>query len=244
MTQCLSNPLGFRADGRPFWGFSGGEGEGDQGGGGDSGGAPQGQPAGGQQGGDADADVDPLQKALDAERGTVKKVRGELRGYKALLGQHGIRNADDLAAFLADAGGKQQSQQNSGQQNNQQGGQQSPPPIDADRLRREIQAEIETKAAKRVVLAKIEARATKTFADPGDAVLYLRDLTDDLLTDDNEPDAPAIDAALAELLKRKPHLGISKETPTDFEGGARHTAGAPASMDAFLRNASQKKRGG
>lgn len=240
MTLHLSNPLGFRADGRPFWGFSGGEGEGESGDSGASG-DQSGQPAGGG----SDEDDHPAVKALADAKGTLGNVRKELRGYKALMNQHGIRTADDLAAFFADAGGgKQQGQQNSGQQSNNNGGQQLPPPIDAEKLRREIAAEIETKAARKVVLSKIEARATKGFADPQDAVLYLQNDVEDLLTDTGDPDLGAIDTALTDLLRRKPHLGISKEVPTDFEGGARSTAGTPASMDSFLRSASRAKRGG
>jgi len=59
-------------------------------------------------------------------------------------------------------------------------------------------------ATERAIKAEIKAIATGEFADPGDAYLYLGDLSRFLK--DGDVDSAAIEAALKEVEKAKPHL--------------------------------------
>jgi hypothetical protein len=68
--------------------------------------------------------------------------------------------------------------------------------------------------------------------DPSDAAAFLdRDFVDD----DGDIDSKGIEKALADLLKRKPHLGKEQPAAPSFDGGARTTAGAPTDMNALIR---------
>lgn len=77
-------------------------------------------------------------------------------------------------------------------------------------------------ATARAIRAEIKALA-EGFADRSDAVLYLGadgDLTR-FVGADGEVDAEAIDDALADVLKRKPHLAKPAEKPTEPAGHKR-----------------------
>lgn len=80
------------------------------------------------------------------------------------------------------------------------------------------------------VLDRVEVLAAKTFADPEDARLRMAARVADLTTGDGTPDVKAIQAALTDLLKDKPHLAA---TPTrargDIDQGAR--GGQPDAFD-------------
>lgn len=86
--------------------------------------------------------------------------------------------------------------------------------------------------AQRAAKAEVRALAASTFADPSDAAAFL-DLTD-FVDDTGDIDSKGIEKALADLLKRKPHLG-KESNPPSFDGGARTTAGAPTDMNALIR---------
>jgi hypothetical protein len=60
-------------------------------------------------------------------------------------------------------------------------------------------------ATERAVKAEIKAIATGEFADPNDAHLYLGDLSK-FIGKDGDVDSDAIEAALKEIEKAKPHL--------------------------------------
>ena len=70
-------------------------------------------------------------------------------------------------------------------------------------------------------LDKVEAKAARLFADPEDARALLADKVDDFI-DGDKVDGKAIDDALADLLKRKPHLGAdTRRFKGGGDGGAR-----------------------
>jgi flagellar motor switch protein FliG len=90
MSIALLYPLGFRIDGRPFWGYSGAEGEGEGGDddkGDDPGEKPEDEP---------ETDLAKVQKALAAEREAHKASRAEARGYKTVLRDAGVTGLDAL----------------------------------------------------------------------------------------------------------------------------------------------------
>lgn len=87
-------------------------------------------------------------------------------------------------------------------------------------------------AARRVARAEVRALAAGTFADPSDAAAFLN--IDDLIGADGDVDSRAVEKALADLLKRKPHLA-KEQAPPSFEGGARTTASQPTDMNALIR---------
>jgi hypothetical protein len=89
-----------------------------------------------------------------------------------------------------------------------------------------------TAMVERAARAEVRALAASSFADPSDAAAFLN--LGDFVDDEGDIDSKGIEKALADLLKRKPHLG--KETaPPSFDGGARTTAGAPTDMNALIR---------
>jgi hypothetical protein len=87
------------------------------------------------------------------------------------------------------------------------------------------------KAAERAAKAEVRALAATTFADPSDAAAFL-DLAE-FVDDEGDIDSKGIEKALADLLKRKPHLA-KEAAPPSFDGGARTTA-APTDMNALIR---------
>lgn len=241
MRLSLSDPLGFRQNGTPIWGFSGSDGE-EDGGSGGTGGDGTGSGGGGDDADDTDDQPDAQgltskgRAALQQERTKAKNLTAEVRPLRQLLRDTGL-TFDQLRA-LATSGG-QGSQNGNGQQQGQgQGGDQ----VDPERIRQEARREAETAAQKKIALARVEARAARKFADPEDAVKFLSDETDDLLDRNGNPDIGAIDSALEDLLQRKPHLGKQEEGVPDFDGGSRNTAGGQPSMDGFLRGLSRTKR--
>lgn len=105
---------------------------------------------------------------------------------------------------------------------------------DVTKLREQAKAEARAEALKDRVLDKIEAKAAKLFADPEDAVALLGRRVDEFV-DDGKLDVEAIQDALDELLKKKPHLaaaaqGTAKRFSGTGDGGARNGSGRPAQL--------------
>lgn len=117
---------------------------------------------------------------------------------------------------------------------------------DVEQVRREAEQAAMAKVNKRLVRAEVRGRAATSFADPEDAYLFI-DLDDIDVDDDGEVDTRAIDAALKDVLRRKPHLAKAKaDSDTDMQdldGGTRRPAPKPANMTDFIRNAANQKRG-
>lgn len=86
--------------------------------------------------------------------------------------------------------------------------------------------------AQRTVRAEVRALAAATFADPSDAAAFLDPTA--FVDDDGDVDTKAVEKALADLLKRKPHLA-KEAAPPSFDGGARRTADKPPSMNDLIR---------
>ncbi|MEV8637788.1 hypothetical protein AB0395_39690 [Streptosporangium sp. NPDC051023] len=84
----------------------------------------------------------------------------------------------------------------------------------------------------KAVRAEVRAFATPKFEDPGDAIAFL-DLAS-YADDDGEIDAERIQADLADLLERKPHL--AKKTPAPEP---EHKRPAPDRTQASSANASR-----
>lgn len=101
---------------------------------------------------------------------------------------------------------------------------------DAEKIRAQVRAEMAAEALNQRVMDKIEAKAAKLFADPEDAVVLLgRNVADYI--DDGKVDIEAINDALADLLKKKPHLAAA--TPARFQGsadGGARKGSAPAQL--------------
>lgn len=87
---------------------------------------------------------------------------------------------------------------------------------EAEKAREAGRAEARAEVLKERALDKVETKAAKLFADPEDARALLADKVDDFIAD-GKVDTEAIDAALADLLKRKPHLGADQRR---FKGSA------------------------
>jgi len=221
MSTSPFEPLGYRLDGRPYWGFSGAEGE-DDGGGGDSDSGNDGSDDGG-------AEKDPvkvLESTLSKVRQERKAVQDEFRPYKATLRELGIQSPDQLKELLTKGSGGT-----------------SEKPVDIEKIREAERSKIQQETQREIALAKVEAKAKGMFADPDDAVNYLRNNVDDLLGRDGKPDPKAIERELGDLLEAKPHWGVKEQKDIGFDGGARQTAGGTQSMDDFLRKTSRARRG-
>lgn len=93
---------------------------------------------------------------------------------------------------------------------------------DPDEIRKQAKAEAAAEVLRDRVLDKVEAKAAKVFADPEDARALLASSVDEFI-DDGKVDVSAIEDALADLLKRKPHLGAQsgKRFNGSADGGAR-----------------------
>jgi hypothetical protein len=89
-------------------------------------------------------------------------------------------------------------------------------------LRKQLQAEARAEVLNERALDKVETKAAKLFADPEDARALLAGRVDEFV-DDGRVDVEAIEDALADLLKKKPHLAATagKRFAGSADGGAR-----------------------
>lgn len=104
---------------------------------------------------------------------------------------------------------------------------------DPAELRKQIQAEARAEVLKDRALDKVEAKAAKLFADPEDARALLAGRVDDFV-DDGKVDVESIEDALADLLKKKPHLAAA--TAKRFQGGADGGARKGSKPDQLTRD--------
>jgi len=88
---------------------------------------------------------------------------------------------------------------------------------DPDKIREQARAEALAEVLRERALDKVEAKAAKLFADPEDARALLAPQVDEFI-DDGKVDTDAIEEALADLLKRKPHLAA--QGGRRFQGSA------------------------
>lgn len=88
---------------------------------------------------------------------------------------------------------------------------------DPEEIRKQARAEAAAEVLKDRALDKVETKAAKLFADPEDARALLAARVDEFV-DDGKVDVDAIQEALADLLKKKPHLAA--QGGRRFEGGA------------------------
>lgn len=89
-------------------------------------------------------------------------------------------------------------------------------PNDLEAIRTQARAEAAASVLRDRTLDRIETKAAKLFADPEDARALLASRIDEFV-DDGKVDTDAIEDALADLLKKKPHLSA---TAKRFQGGA------------------------
>lgn len=100
-----------------------------------------------------------------------------------------------------------------------------------DEARAEARAEATKAADARYIKSELKAAATGKLADPTDAALYIN-LNDFDVDDDGEVDSGALADAIAELLTRKPHLGMpdARKFGGSADQGAKGKPAAPAQL--------------
>jgi hypothetical protein len=85
-------------------------------------------------------------------------------------------------------------------------------------------------ANQRILRSELKAAATGKLADPADAALFVN-LAEFTVSDDGDVDSGALDAAISDLLTRKPHLAAKQGR---FDGsadqGGTRTTGDPAQI--------------
>jgi hypothetical protein len=207
-------PLGLRADGTPFWGYHGAEGE--------EGGEESEEENEDEENETGDGLTPGGRKAIEAERAAAKAARDALRPWRVLAKELGVTSPDEVRAALAAKTDKAEKKQDE---------------VDV----RQVQREILDKANTRIVNAEIRALAADKFADPRDAVKFLN-AGDYDVDEDGEVDSRSIERDLSDLLREKPHLAkVSRRV--DFEGGVRGpTSGKPRSMNDIIRDAAGRGR--
>jgi len=147
------------------------------------------------------------QKALDAMKAERKAAREESRALKA-----------ELEKFKSEAALKDKPAEEQA----------------LEAARAEARAEANGKANDRILRSELKAAATGKMADPTDAALYL-DLSTFDVSDDGDVDSDALAEAIADLIARKPHLGVAKQNR--FDGGADQGAKGKDSKPAQLTQA-------
>lgn len=104
---------------------------------------------------------------------------------------------------------------------------------DADAIRKAAREEALAETLHDRALDKLEVRAGKLFADPDDARAMLAGRAAEFV-DGGKIDTDAIDDALQDLLKRKPHLGAKPEAR--FQGSADGGARKGSKPDQLTRD--------
>lgn len=102
---------------------------------------------------------------------------------------------------------------------------------DLAKLREQAKAEAAAEVLRDRALDKIETKAAKLFADPEDARALLAASVDDFI-DGGKLDVDAIEAALTELLAKKPHLAAQggRRFEGSADGGARNGKTKPSQL--------------
>jgi len=149
----------------------------------------------------ADKLGDPGKKALDAMKGKWQSERDRRKAVE-----------EELAALKAQQGQKSDDQP------------------DPEEIRKQAKAEAAAEVLRDRALDKVEAKAARLFADPEDARALLASRVDEFV-DDGKVDTDAIEEALADLLKKKPHLAAQggRRFQGSADGGARKGSG-PAQL--------------
>lgn len=183
------------------------------------GGAPDGDDAGGDDGGDgSDADD-------DAGGGDdVGDKDGDDGADK--LGDPGKQALDRMKARVKAETAKRKAAEAELAAARKPAGDDAPDP---EKIRAEAKAEARAEGLRDRALDKVEMKAAKLFADPEDARALLASQVDDFV-DDDKIDSDAIDHAIAELLKKKPHLAAAqggKRFGGSGDGGARKGSSKP-----------------
>ena len=224
-------PLGFLADGAPFWAYFGAEGE-DDGGGDNPGDGGENDEDGSE---DEDEDNDSLdenglnsrgRKAIESERNSAKRARDQYRPWGALSRELGMTPDQIREAIAGKASGKGEGE---GQ-------------ADAEEIRRQVTREVMEKANQRLIGAAVTAEAASLLRDPSDAARYL-DLTDYHVDENGNVDSDEIRKDIRSLIRDKPYLGVARKGDgsgggnPDFDGGARSGATGTVSMSDLIRNA-------
>lgn len=220
-----NNPIGYRRNGSPIWGYSGAApddgGDGGNDGGGDDGG-----------GSDSDEDEDDDdgdegltaagRRAIEAERKAAQRAKAAYKPFAQLARDTGL-SVEEMRKRLTDAktGGKDSKD--------------SKDEVDVEEIRRQTRAEVSAKSDARFVRAAVKAEAASVLNDPADAIRFL-DLSDYEVDEDGEVDAAQVKRDLKSLIADKPYLA-KKKSAADFDGGPRGKAPANGSMSDVIRRA-------
>lgn len=151
----------------------------------------------------ADKLDDPGKKALDAMKGKWHSERDRRKAAE-----------QELAALKAQEGEDRKSDNRP----------------DPDEIRKQAKAEAAVEVLRDRVMDKVETKAAKLFADPEDARALLASHVDDFI-ENGKVELDAIEEALDDLLKRKPHLAAQggRRFQGSADGGARKGNG-PAQL--------------
>lgn len=88
--------------------------------------------------------------------------------------------------------------------------------------RQRVKDEALSAANQRILRSELKAAATGKLADPADAALFIN-LAEFTVSDDGDVDSTALDAAISDLIARKPHLAAKQGRfdGTADQGGTR-----------------------
>jgi hypothetical protein len=109
---------------------------------------------------------------------------------------------------------------------------------DVDSIRAEVEKAATAKVNERIIRSEIRAAAAGKLQDPKDALAHL-DLKQFEVDDDGNVDEDEIADAIADLLKRKPYLGVTQGDGKRFKGtadaGVQGKAGKPQLTEADVK---------
>jgi len=238
-----SQPLGHRADGTPFWSYSGGapDDEGGSGGNGDSGNDKDDEDSDDEEEDDSVGEDGLTAKgrhAIDAERKAAGRLKAAYKPWAALKKETGMSPEEILALVK----GKKAPNKSASTKDDD-----SSDPVDVDEIRREANVQAQSRVNDKLKRAAVKAEAAEVLLHAGDAVRFL-DLDDYEVDDDGEVDVAQIKRDLRALLVDRPELGKAAKKggprggPADFDGGPRKTAASKANMSEQIREMAARRR--
>lgn len=236
-TAFAVKPLGYRADGSPFWNYFGSApDDGDAGAGSDDGGAGDGDGDGDGSGGDDDDAVDDQglngkgRRAIDAERAAADRAKKAYKPWGALRRDFGM-TPDEIREVL------------SKRSKDDKGDSKDSKDVDPDAIRREAETSAQVKVNDKLRRAAVRVVAADLLKFPADAEKFI-DISEYEVDDDGDVDSAQISRDIRELLASRPELGkvAKKGGPgggnPDFDGGSRGGAGGgQKTMSEIIRGA-------
>lgn len=240
MTRLCIAPIGYLADGKPYYAYFGSENPDDGNGDGEAGENNEDSANSDGDSGDNDSiGEDGLnesgRKAIQAERSRADRAKNALKPWAAIRREFGM-TAEQVAEVLRNRNSSNGSDNQNAQQQE----------VDVDQIKRDAARQAAASYNMKIASLALRAIATPLLNNPADATAFL-DASQYDVDEEGNVDEAEIKADIQALLRDRPYLAKARQGDgrsggdPDFDGGTRQSSSI-GSMDDFIRRAAHTRR--